>query len=89
MDFELEMNWIGDLKDDCTAEWNGLTLRAEKMDKRNWWWCVYDEKNDTIDDSNEHYPNQYKNGKVARAEAERVAKEYLAKAIKVPRVRVD
>jgi len=81
LDLKSKIIWTGDLKDDCIAEWNGLTLRAEEMDKRKWWWCVYDEKKDTIDDSNEYYPNDFKNGKMARAEAERVAKEYIAKAI--------
>jgi hypothetical protein len=34
--------WFGDLNDDCSANWAGLTLRAEEMDENYWWWCVYD-----------------------------------------------
>ncbi len=34
--------WEGDLEDDCSAEWAGLTLRAEEMEENYWWWCVYD-----------------------------------------------
>jgi hypothetical protein len=36
------VRWHGDLKDDCTARWAGLMLRAEKMNDGDWWWCVYD-----------------------------------------------
>ena len=34
--------WEGDLKDDCTAVWAGFMLRAERMERRRWWWAVYD-----------------------------------------------
>ena len=37
----LPISWLGDLKDDCTAEWAGLTLRAEQTDRKHWWWAVY------------------------------------------------
>ncbi|MDP2815874.1 MAG: hypothetical protein Q8O19_04270, partial [Rectinemataceae bacterium] len=47
---EEPINWSGDLNDDCTAEWNGLLLRAEWMfggpkdEARGavacWWWAV-------------------------------------------------
>lgn len=36
-----DFTWSGNLDDDCTARWRGLTLRAEAMGKRTWWWCVY------------------------------------------------
>src|SRR5690349_2784187 len=46
--------WEGDLDDDCTASWAGFTLRAEKMDRRVWWWAVYLDANDSqIGSSNE------------------------------------
>lgn len=40
--------WTGDLDDDCTARWCGLTLCAEAMDEdssgngTDWWWAVYE-----------------------------------------------
>ncbi|TQV87142.1 hypothetical protein [Aliikangiella coralliicola] len=79
MNPEQEIGWFGDLNDDCIARWNGLTLRAEEMERRRWWWAVYDENGDTIDDSNEYYPKEFRNGIWARSEAEKVAREYLEK----------
>lgn len=81
LNLESDISWSGDLNDDCTAEWNGLMLRAEEMDRRQWWWAVYDESGEIIDDSNEHYPKEFLNGIWARTEAERVAREYLTKTI--------
>lgn len=36
------ITWRGDMSDDCTAIYRGLMLRAEQMDRRHWWWAVYD-----------------------------------------------
>ncbi len=73
--------WNGNLKDDCTAEWQGMNLHAEEMDKAYWWWAVYDESNELIDVSDNHYPERYKKGKTARAAAELAArKAYAAKS---------
>jgi hypothetical protein len=70
--------WKGDLSDDCTAEWAGLMLRAERMDEDYWWWAVYDmqENEITIDSSNE-YDTRFIGGDAARAKAESVARIYL------------
>ena len=70
--------WKGNLDDDCTAEWKGMTLRAEEMDKAYWWWAVFDESNEIIDNSDSHYPERYKKGKAARTAAEHAAKKAYA-----------
>ena len=69
------VEWTGNLNDDCHAEWNGIRMHAELMDKRYWWWAIYDEKNEVIDSSNEHQ-ERYKNGKLARQAAETAARKY-------------
>lgn len=76
--FSQPIVWEGNLSDDCTAKWSGLMLRAEWMDKNQWWWCVYDmiDNENQIDSSNE-YSEQFIDGKVARSKAEDVAKNYL------------
>ncbi len=70
-----EIIWTGNLNGDCRAEWNGLTLHAEEMDKAVWWWAVYDEENNIIDDSDNHYPEKYKKAKAAREAAEFAARK--------------
>ena len=77
-DFKQPIIWNGDLKDDCTAKWSGLMLRAEWMDEDYWWWCVYDmlDNQNQIDSSNE-YDEQFIGGEVARNKAEEIAKDYL------------
>jgi hypothetical protein len=69
------VEWVGDLNDDCTASWEGLTLRAERMRRVSWWWAVYDETGEVAcsADSDVHVPT----GKKARAAAEHAAKEWL------------
>ena len=74
-----ETIWKGNLNDDCTAEWKGMTLRAEEMDKAYWWWAVYGESGDIIDDSDSYYPEKFKKGKVAREAAENAAKKHMQK----------
>ena len=70
--------WTGDLKDDCSAKWAGLLLRAEWMDEEYWWWSVYDIENneEKIDDSN-NYEESFIGGEVSRKKAEEVAREYI------------
>jgi hypothetical protein len=77
--------WQGDLLDDCTAEWAGLMLRAEWMDRREWWWAVYDMQDNevTVDSSNE-YTRKFHGGDIARAAAEQVAKTYIS-TIDIPK----
>jgi len=77
-DFNQPIIWNGDLKDDCTAKWSGLMLRAEWMDEDYWWWCVYDilDNENQIDSSNE-YDERFIGGEVARKKAEEIAKNYL------------
>ncbi|WP_028981126.1 hypothetical protein [Sporocytophaga myxococcoides] len=58
------ITWIGDLSDDCTANWAGLMLRGEWMDEDYWWWAVYDMKKDG-------------GGEISRQKAESVAQEYI------------
>ena len=77
-DFSQSIKWNGDLKDDCTAKWSGLMLRAEWMDEDYWWWCVYDmlDNENQIDSSNE-YNEQIIGGEKAREKAEEIARNYL------------
>lgn len=73
------IEWTGNLKDDCLARWNGLLLRAEKMQHASWWWAVSLEGKygAEIDSSNNYYPKRIPTGIAARAEAERVARAYI------------
>jgi hypothetical protein len=74
----LPIVWTGDLNDDCTAEWAGLTLRAEEMNRKSWWWAVYDAAtHEIISDSNASTVIA-RNGKKARGAAESAAREWLA-----------
>ena len=69
------VEWTGNLNDDCTAAWEGLTLRAERMRRVSWWWAVYDDSGEVACsvELGVHVPN----GKKARAAAERAAREWL------------
>ncbi|MRG46871.1 hypothetical protein GFS24_17250 [Chitinophaga sp. SYP-B3965] len=70
--------WLGDLSDDCTAEWAGLMLRAEWMDEDFWWWAVYDmQNNQEVIDASYNYEISFIGGAAARAKAESIAKAYL------------
>ena len=77
-DFNQPIKWNGDLKDDCTAKWSGLMLRAEWMDEDYWWWCVYDMlDNETQIDSSNEYNERIIEGEKAREKAEEIARNYL------------
>ncbi len=70
--------WAGDLKDDCTAKWAGLLLRAEWMDEDSWWWEVSDIENPEIEiDSSNNYEASFIDGDISRKTAEDVARKYL------------
>jgi len=73
------ITWRGDLSDDCSADWAGLLLRAEWMEKRYWWWCVYDmqDVNEEQIDSSNNYNTSCIGGVAARANAENAARKYL------------
>jgi hypothetical protein len=75
----LPVKWTGDLDDDCTAAWAGLTLRAESMKRGHWWWAVLDDRSgETIGSSNES-AERFSTGKKARAAAESAAREWLTR----------
>ena len=78
--------WHGDLDDDCSAECAGLTLRAELMEEKYWWWCVYDNEltkyvsnvpHTQVRSSNDDGAVQCTTGDEARNAAVGAAKRYL------------
>lgn len=72
--------WEGDLDDDCTALWQGLMLRAEEMDRGNWWWAVSAESGRGAElGSSNHEDRTCRDGKTARQRAEECARAYLAR----------
>ena len=73
------IEWTGNLNDDCKAEWQGIRMHAEKMDKNIWWWAIYNSNQEIIDTSNE-YKEFFENGKLARKAAEKAAKKGKKKA---------
>jgi hypothetical protein len=79
MEIDSPIIWSGDLEDDCTARWNGLILRAERMDEEIWWWAVSKDneiQSDEIDSSN-NYDTKCIGGKKARQLAEEVAVKFI------------
>jgi len=71
-------HWQGDLGDDCTAHWAGLTLRAEWMDGRSWWWAIADYATSREVDTSNNYPGlRFKTADEARAAAEDAARVWL------------
>jgi hypothetical protein len=74
----LPISWLGDLDDDCTAEWAGLTLRAEYMDRKHWWWAVYDSATSEIITDSHASSEVARSGKHARSAAERAARSWLS-----------
>ena len=74
--------WHGDLDDDCTAEANGLMLRAEQMSRKHWWWAVYDNEGkagcDQLAASYDHEDGRARTGREARICAERAAWKIIA-----------
>lgn len=76
----LDFDWEGDPEDDCRVRWDGLVLRAEKMEVGRWWWAVHDlalgEPGDAVLSSNDTEPSACSNGAQARAAAELAARTY-------------
>jgi hypothetical protein len=72
------ISWRGDLNDDCTAEWAGLTLRAEQMERTRWWWAVYDNATGELISDSHATTTISRNGKRARGAAEVAARNWLA-----------
>ena len=73
------IEWEGNVEDDCSAHFNGLLLRAEKMQNASWWWAVSPagKYGKEIDSAN-NYAHKIPSGTVAQREAERVAITYLS-----------
>jgi len=70
--------WTGDLSDDCTAEWNGLMLRAEAMSRTDWWWAVSDMKTKEQVAVSYDVGVRVTTGKKARRAAEQAARDWVA-----------
>ncbi|MBL7704618.1 MAG: hypothetical protein JNM21_03620 [Taibaiella sp.] len=72
------IEWEGNLEDDCSAHFNGLLLRAEKMEHASWWWSVSltGKYGKEIDSAN-NYAHKISSGPAARKAAERVAIAYI------------
>jgi hypothetical protein len=73
----MPIDWTGDLHDG-TVVWAGLMLRAEQMDRRTWWWAVYDERTGDVLGGATRPELMASNGEKARAAAESVAREWLS-----------
>jgi hypothetical protein len=72
--------WAGDLNDDCKAQWAGLTLHAEQMDRNLWWWSVTIERTgETLADSH-NCGDTLRTGRDARNAAEEAAHRWLDSA---------
>lgn len=71
------IKWTGDLRDDCTAYVGDLCLRVEMMDRRVWWWAVYNKRggkgSDELAASHDEAPYHAKTGAEARAACEAAA----------------
>ena len=72
-----DIQWTGDLGDDCTAEWSGLTLRAEDMKRADWWWAVYDKRTGTIIGNSSQAVTRVTSGNKARSAAEALARSWI------------
>lgn len=70
-------DWYGDLDDDCTADWAGLLLRAERMDKKDWWWAIFDKESGEEIASSNIPPTACASGEEARRAAETAVRDYL------------
>jgi hypothetical protein len=63
--------WTGDLNDDCFATWENISLHAERIDKKFWWWAVYGTR-EKLDSWT--ITGRYATGKAARKAAENAAR---------------
>ena len=69
--------WTGDLNDDCTAKWAGFLLRAEWMDKDDWWYAVTDRVSGLIVEDSTVLGAVVKDGEIARKRCEDAARRFL------------
>lgn len=70
--------WTGDLADDCSAQWAGFWLRAEKMQENSWWYSVRDIASGlTLEDSTA-IAVEIRDGGAARMQCEEVARRFLS-----------
>jgi len=74
------IKWIGNLNDDCQAQWAGLVLHAEQMDRKHWWWGVTDESTREFVANSNDGTEVFRNGKTARRAAEAAARAWRAQA---------
>jgi hypothetical protein len=73
-------SWTGDLQDDCTARWAGFLLRAEEMERGNWWYSVTDlVSGATVEDSN-FVGGFVGDGAEARKKCEEAVRRFLLQA---------
>ena len=70
------VNWTGNLKDDCRADWQNIYLHCEELNSKTWWWAIYDDEHTEIDSSNNH-EEIARSGKAARTAAELAATKHL------------
>jgi hypothetical protein len=77
IDAQVPPVWTGNLDDDCTARWAGLTLRAEWMNDDVWFWCVYDDATGDQVCSSNRSEHECRSGSAARAAAEHAARYWL------------
>lgn len=74
--------WTGDLADDCSAQWAGFMLRAEKMKEGSWWYSVRDVASGlTVEDSTA-MEVEIRDGGAARMRCEEAARRFLSVAQK-------
>ena len=79
------IKWVGDLDDDCFADWAGLKLHAGWMNNDDgldsWWWVVND-----VEGSKEYVASSndadefFRSGRAAREAAQFAAIRYLKKS---------
>ncbi|HQR78447.1 MAG TPA: hypothetical protein PLR35_18675, partial [Burkholderiaceae bacterium] len=76
-DLSTPIEWLGDLNDDCKAQWAGLMLHAERMDRTHWWWAVTLERTGEQVASSHGSAEPVRAGKAARSAAEAAARSWL------------
>ena len=73
------ITWAGNLNSDCTAQWAGLLLHAEEMERTFWVWAVYDEKTNEVISNSSGSAIRATSGKKARFAAETAARGHIEK----------
>ncbi len=72
-----EIEWTGNLDDDCSAKFFGLHLRAESMGDGLWWIMVYDGQGEPLIDQMEDICASPMEPFMARHYCEVIALSYL------------